>query len=245
MTVDTIFGSDGSDKNVTTAPAKTEDQGLLPALVGEKQKYKSVEELAKAYVNADAFIEQLKEENRKLREKETAARTIDDVLERMNKKDDKPADTPANTSQLTKDDVAALVEQTLTGRETARTREQNLLQADKLMKEKFGEKAAEVFKTKATSPELTKVYMELASVSPHEFVAVFAPASAQPTGGTVATGSVNTTTVVPTSNREALPGTKEWANKVRKEKPDEYWSLEFQTKLQRMAIENPNLYFGG
>lgn len=245
MTVDTIFGSEGSDKNQATTPAKTEDTGLLPALVGEKQKYKSVEELAKAYVNADAFIEQLKEENRKLREKEAAARTIDDVLERMNKKDEKPADTPVNTSQLTKEDVAALVEQTLTGRETARTREHNLMQADKLMKEKFGEKAAEVFKTKATSPELVKVYMELASVSPQEFVAVFAPSGTQPTGGTVATGSVNTTTIPTTSNREQVPGTKEWANKVRREKPDEYWSLDFQTKLQRMAIENPNLYFGG
>lgn len=245
MTVDTIFGGEGSDKNVAAAPAKTEDAGLLPALVGEKQKYKSVEELAKAYANADAFIEQLKEENRKLREKEAAARTIDDVLERMNKKDEKPADTPVNTSQLTKDDVAALVEQTLTGRETARTRENNLLQADKLMKEKFGEKAAEVFKSKAASPELVKVYMELASVSPQEFVAVFAPASTAPVGGNVATGSVNTTTVMPTSNRENVSGTKEWANKIRREKPDEYWSLEFQTKLQRMAIDNPNLYFGG
>ena len=213
--------------------------------MGEKQKYKSVEELAKAYVNADSFIEQLKEENRKLREKEAAARTIDDVLERMNKKDEKPADTPVNTSQLTKEDVAALVEQTLTGRETARTREHNLLQADKLMKEKFGEKAAEVFKSKATSPELVKVYMELASVSPQEFVAVFAPSTTMPAGGAVATGTVNTTTVPTTSNRENIPGTKEWANKVRKEKPDEYWSLDFQTKLQKMAIENPTLYFGG
>lgn len=243
MTVDTIFGGESADKQPSTAPTKTEDAGLLPALVGEKQKYKSVEELAKAYVNADAFIEQLKEENRKLREKEAAARTIDDVLERMNTKAEKPADTPANT--LTKEDVAALVEQTLTGRETVRTRENNLLQADKLMKEKFGEKAAEVFKSKATSPELVKVYMELASVSPQEFVAVFAPTTSQPVGGTVATGSVNTTTVVPNNNRENTPGTKEWANKLRREKPDEYWSLDFQSKLQRMAVENPNLYFGG
>lgn len=243
MTIDTIFGSENADKQQAAAPAKTEDTGLLPALVGEKQKYKSVEELAKAYVNADSFIEQLKEENRKLREKETAARTIDDVLERMNKKDEKPADTPVNA--LSKEDIAALVEQTLTGRETARTREHNLLQADKLMKEKFGEKAAEVFKSKAASPELVKVYMELASVSPQEFVAVFAPATEMLPGGTFATSSVNTTTVTPTSNRDNTPGTKEWANKLRKEKPDEYWSLEFQTKLQRMAIDNPNLYFGG
>lgn len=244
MTTDTIFGGSSEDKPVDPTPAKTEDTGLLTALVGEKQKYKSVDELAKAYVNADAFIEQLKEENRKLREKEAAARTIDDVLERMNKKDEKPADTPV--SALTKEDVAALVEQTLTGRETARTREHNLLQADKMMKEKFGEKAAEIFKSKATSPELVKVYMELASVSPQEFVAVFAPATNAPAGGSVATGSVNTASMSITGNsRDNTPGTKEWANKVRREKPDEYWSMEFQQKLQKMALENPNLYFGG
>lgn len=243
MTTDTIFGANEGDNQQGATPAKTEESGLLNALVGEKQKYKNIEELAKAYTNADAFIEQLKEENRKLREAAAAAKTVDDVLERLNKKESTPVDQQVNPVTLSRDDVAALVEQTLTGRETAKTRENNLLQADKLMKEKFGEKAAEVFKSKAATPDLQKVYMDLAATDPSSFVALFSTV-APPTGG-VTTSTVNTATIPSGGNRESVPGTKEWAAKVRREKPAEYWSTEFQMRLQKMTIENPTLYFGG
>lgn len=241
MTTDTIFGNGKGDNQSGATPAETKEQGLLTALVGETQKYKSTEELAKAYVNADEFIAQLKEENRKLREQSAAAKTIDDVLERINKPAEvKPGDTPVT---LSKDDIAALVEQTLTGRETQKTRESNLLQADRLMKEKFGEKAAEVFKAKAATPQKAQLYMELASQDPQEFVALFAGVSA-PMTAAVDVGSTNTTTVMPSGNREGTEWTKEWANKVRREKPETYWSQDFQLKLQKQTLANPSLFFG-
>jgi hypothetical protein len=240
MTVDTIFGNEGGDPTIVTTPPETKDQGLLPSLVGESQKYKSAEELAKAYVNADEFINQLKEENRKLREQAASAKTIDEVLERISKTDSKAADPlPA----LSKEDVAAYVEQTLTGRELVKQRESNLLEADKLMKEKFGTKAAEVFKAKATTPELQQVYMELASKSPNDFVALFAGVTAPTTP--LDSSSVSTTlTTASSGNRAAQEGTKEWAAKMRKEQPDIYWSSAFQTKLQQIVTKNPSLYFG-
>lgn len=241
MTVDTIFGGEG-DKPQPTTPAETKEQGLFAALVGETQKYKSAEELAKAYANADEFIAQLKEENRKLREQATSARTIDEVLERINKTSEKkPEDTPA--ASLSKEDVASLVEQTLTGRELVKQRENNLLQADKLMKEKFGGKAAEVFKAKAATPDLQKVYMELASTSPNDFVALFSGVTAPSTP--MDSGSI-TSEVVSASggNRASIEGTKEWATKIRKEQPDLYWSSSFQSKLQQTVLKNPSLYFG-
>jgi hypothetical protein len=236
MTTDSIFNA---DKSVT--PAETKEQGLFAALVGETQKYKSAEDLAKAYSNADAFIEQLKEENRKLREANVQAKTIDEVLERISKTGEtKVVDTPPAFSE---DKVAELVERTLTGREVAKVQETNLLQADKLMKEKFGDKAGEVFKSKAATPELAKVYMELAARSPQDFVSLFASSVAPSTSMDM--GSMNTASV-PTSmgDRTAIEGTKEWATKIRKENPSLYWSQEFQVKMQKTVLNNPSLYFG-
>ena len=89
MTNATIFGDSDDNQNANT-PAATTDGQLFTALVGETQKYKTPEELAKAYTNADQFIETLKEENRKLREQTMAAKTIDDVLERMSKQSNAP-----------------------------------------------------------------------------------------------------------------------------------------------------------
>lgn len=241
MTTDTIFGTPEGDNQQSATPAKTEDKGMLEALVGEKQKYKSAEELAKAYANADEFINTLKEENRRLKEQTAQAKTLDDVLERINKtKEKQPEDTPAPV--LSEDRIAALVEQTLTGRETARTREANLLKADKLMKEQFGEKAVDVFKSKAATPELARVYMDLASQDPSQFVALFA--SATPQSASVDVGSVSTAVVASPGNRASIEGTKEWASTVRKENPGLYWSGEFQYKMQQMVTKNPNLYFG-
>jgi hypothetical protein len=242
MTNATIFT--GDDQNATqTAPATTEAQ-LFTALVGENQKYKTPEDLAKAYTNADQFIETLKEENRKLREQAASAKTIDEVLERMSKHSGSPEDDNPPVQGYKLEDVQQLVEKTLVGRETAKTKEQNLQKADTLMKEKFGEKAVEVFKQKASSPEKVRILMDLAATDPTEFISLFT-GSTSVQSNTMDSGSVNTTSVPSTGgSRVNVEGTKEWAAKVRKENPQLYWSQDFQYKLQQTVSKNPTLYFG-
>lgn len=238
---DTIFN--GEDQ--TPAPSsKTTDESLFNALVGETQKYKTPDDLAKAYANADQFIETLKEENRKLREQAAQAKTIDDVLERITTQSNAPVDDNPPDSGITPDVVQQLVEKTLQGREVQKTKTDNLLLADKLMKEKFGEKATEVFKQRANTPEKQRVLMELAATDPQDFVNIFGVTSNVQTN-TMDTGSVNTTSVPSAGrNRENVEGTKEWAAKVRKENPSQYWSQDFQYKLQQTVTKNPDLYFG-
>jgi hypothetical protein len=243
MTDATIFDAK-EDQPVTSQPVetKTGEASLLTALVGETQKYKSVEDLAKAYANADTFIEQLKEENRKLREQASQAKTIDEVLERINHKPVPQEDTPA-VSGLKPEDVQKLVEQTLVGREVQSRREANLLAADKAMKERFGDKAGEIFKQRASSPEKAKILMELAATDPQEFVGMFGGVTNTPTQN-IDTGSVSTTLSMQSGNRTKQEGTKEWAAAIRKENPSLYWSHEFQYKLQKTVTQNPSLYFG-
>jgi hypothetical protein len=242
MTNATIFSGEGDNPAANQPPATT-DGSLFTALVGETQKYKTPDDLAKAYNNADQFIETLKEENRKLREQATSAKTIDEVLERMSKQSGAPeADNPP-VQGLTPDVVQQLVEKTLEGRKQQDTKNGNLLKADSLMKEKFGEKAEQMFKSKASTPDKARILMELAANDPVEFVSLFG--GTQYPSNSFDTGSVNTTSV--TSNggdRSRVEGTKEWAAKVRKDEPNTYWSQEFQYKLQQTVSKNPALYFG-
>ena len=243
MTNATIFG--GTDDNqTTTQPAATTDGQLFTALVGENQKYKTPDDLAKAYANADQFIETLKEENRKLREQTAAAKTIDEVLERMSKQSNAPENDNPPVQGIRPEDVQQLVEKTLAGRETAKAKEANLLLADRLMKDKFGEKAVDVFKQKASSPDKARILMDLAANDPQEFVSFFAGVTPN-NANTMDTGSMNTTSVPSTGgDRTNLEGSKEWAAKVRKENPSLYWSQDFQYKLQQTVTKNPSLYFG-
>lgn len=242
MTNATIFEPAGDNQGSQNASATT-DSNLLSALVGESQKYKTVDDLAKAYVNADGFINQLKEENRQLREQAAAAKTIDEVLERLSKQDKAPVDDNPSAS-IKPEDVQQLVEKTLQSREVHQVRTNNLLAADKLMKDKFGEKAEEMFKQRASTPEKAKALMELAAIDPNEFVALFT-GSTQVVANSMDTGSVNSTNVASMGgSREQIVGTKEWATKIRKDNPSLYWSQDFQYQLQQTVTKNPTLYFG-
>jgi len=241
MTDATIFSSE--DSTTTTTASATTDSSLFTALVGDNQKYKTADDLAKAYSNADQFIETLKEENRKLREQVASAKTIDEVLERMSKQEGTPeADNPP-VQGITPDVVQQLVEKTLEGRKQQETKTGNLLKADALMKQKFGEKAMDVFKQRAATPEKAKILMELAATDPDEFVSLFAGVPMP--ANNMDTSSFNTTSVASTGgDRSKIEGTKEWAAHVRKENPSLYWSQDFQYKLQQTVSKNPSLYFG-
>lgn len=243
MTTDnTVFADQASTAATgvsgTTDPVANVAPSLV--LVGEGRKYKSVEDLEKAYMNADDFIEKLKQENEELRRKTTAAATIDEALSRTNQqqhevREDKPA--PAV-------DIAKLVEKTVEEREAKKVREANILKADKMLKDTFGEKALEVYKAKAATPELHKVFMDLAATDPLQFASLF---NAKPQTNQTAVdsgGSFNNSVSYSSGSREGTPGTKEFYNKVRKSDPNKYYSNEFQLQMQKAAAANPKLYFG-
>lgn len=223
-----------------TSATSSETSEALSALVGEGKKYKTVDELAKAYLNADDFIQTLKAENHELKEKTVSAKTIDEVLERMKQQQTTEAGDNHAPSVT---DITNLVEQAVTGLETKRQKEQNLLRADKLMKESFGEKAGEKFSELAVTPELKRVYMELAAVDPDKFVALFGVGKKGP-GQTVDVGNNTSTTNFTASARNATFGTKEFFDSVRRTDPKRYYSQDFQIQLDKAVRTNPALYYG-
>jgi hypothetical protein len=254
MTQETIFEGDkpvGNEAAIPNAASGTpateqEDNALLGALVGEGKKYKSVSELAKAYINADGFIETLKQENHTLREKATQAKTIDEVLERLQSRTGQQPDPVASSDNtpVSVTDIAKIVEQTIEGRETASKRDGNIRKADAKMKEVFGEKAAEVYKQAATTPELHEAYMKLAAVDPDKFVGLFAPNvpknTTQMDRSTLNSAAIN----VQPGNRENIVGAKEYFDKIRRTDPSKYYSQEFQIGMDKAVRNNPDFYYG-
>lgn len=253
MTTPNIFGSDQTPANQTPETKTTTAQGdtlseSVALLVGEGRKYKTIDDLAKAYLNADEFVEKLKSENSTLREEVAKAKTLDEVLERLKEQPSTSAqdqgEKKSGSAALSAQDVAKIVSDTLTGMETQRTRDSNLLKADAAMKKLFGDKAAEVFAKEASTPQMKKALMDLASVSPEKFVALFAPAKS---GGTqvdsttrVNTGAMDVESV---SGRAADPDCKEFYDELRRNKPNVYYSSAIQSQMNKAAVANRAKFF--
>lgn len=259
MTNTTIFTADNADSTtettteqaavqaVTTNTATQEQSEIVAALVGEGKKYKTHDDLAKAYINADSFIEQLKAENRELKEKAASAKTVDDVLERLQQQHNAQSDDNQVTQKnVSAADLTKLVEATVTGLETQKQRHANLLKADALMKKEFGEKATEKYSQVAVTPELQKVYTDLAAVDPIKFVSLFT-GGVKPEQTTADMGGVNTDVNFSQANnsgKTTTPGTKEYYDNVRRSDPAKYYSQSFQLEMDKTVRGKPDLYYG-
>lgn len=241
--------SDQDTQNQTETNTAVQKVDTLPEtvalLVGEGRKYKNVEDLAKAYLAADDFLEKLKGENATLREEVAKGATLNDVLKRLDgsqtQRPDK--DDKTTSSGLSADDVAKIVQQQITGLETARTQAANLKKADAEMKTLFGDKAKEVFEKEASTPEMKKALMSLAAVSPEKFVALFKPQGGS--GSTDSKTSVNTAAMNGTnaSGRVADPQCKEFYDELRRKNPRSYYSSSIQLQMNKAAVANPNMFF--
>jgi hypothetical protein len=246
----TIFGSTSTasnpDKGIVANQPVADNNNPVAVLVGEGRKYKTDADLAKAYMEADSFIEQLKEENRKLREETAKAKTLDEVLERLKAPEVTTQTTTGETtttSSFTAADVAKIVKAEITGYETAKTRQTNLQKADQELKRLYGDKAQEVFNSAAPNAETRIAMQALAEVAPEQFLALF---TKQTPSSTTVHSTVNTGALANNlgNNRETNPGTKEYYNALRRKEPQKYYSQDVQMAMNKAAQANPALFFG-
>lgn len=220
-------------------------QGALALLVGEGRKYKTIEDLAKGYLNADEHLEVLKNDNVKLKAEAVKGKTLDEVLERVEQGRKQSGDTsPVSQKGVTAEDIARLVDERMTGRETARTRTENISKAEALLKEKYGEKAKDVYLTKGDTPAKRKALNDLAAVDPDSFAALF---STQAIVGNPADGSnkggerqVSQTT----SGRTNDPNCKEFYDVMRKKEPSKYYSTAVQLEMHKKLSTDSTKFLG-
>lgn len=133
------------DPFATNEPVLDPEKNYLEDLVGDDKKYKTPEDLAKAAVHKDLFIEQLKRENAEAREALAKRINEEEFLKKLEQvarpKSPEPQDPPVTprdepvASAITPDKIEEILDQ----REAKRTREANLSSVTSRLQELYGD----------------------------------------------------------------------------------------------------------
>lgn len=234
------------------APKTTQtSEELVATLVGEGKKYKTVSELAKAYMEADEFIDTLKSENQQFREKLASSKTVEDVIQRLEAGRtaapvDKPEDKGTSKEALSADAIAKIVRETVTGLKSQEVKQANLLKADAELRKIYGDKTQEVFNQRADTPEKKAALKLLAEADPSQFLLLFKEGKAPASGAADGSSTRNSAAVGDTnaSHRVNDPACKEYWTELRRKEPKKYYSQAEQLRMNRLATADPGKFFG-
>lgn len=199
-------------------PATDPLQDLLASIKNEQgvPKYKDVPTALSALQHSQAFIDQLKrekaEQDAKLAQLQAELekrQAVEDVVNRLSQPSSNAATT--NTEVLTPEQIAKLVQDQLQQATDLSQKEANLRKVNETLITRFGDKAGEVLKAKATELGMTVAELgELAQKTPQAVLAYF-PATTkdtpQPSGLNTSgfQSSVNTTEI-PNPSKSILSG---------------------------------------
>lgn len=142
------------DQGGSQQPQEFQDKSgeeFLADFVGEDKKYKSVEEMARALAHANHHIGTLEGETEALRQQNSQAKTIEDVMAQLASKQQPPSDDTGSDDQSQEQpkqdgvDVEATVKRLLeqhTSAQSANSNKQSVIDA---MQKQFGTKAGEIW----------------------------------------------------------------------------------------------------
>jgi hypothetical protein len=223
-------------------PSKTQASPLVD-LVGEGKKFKTVDDLAIGKKEADAFIEQLKQEKAAMRaelealsKKAEQSVTLQAVLEKLEQARKPNSDGKTEPPVINQDELKNMVRGTLEEVTKADARKTNRTKANEEVLKKFSgdaEKAAQFVASKAASLGLSKEALgDLSESSPAAFATLLGltATSTQP-GATGSLTSVNSEAL----NKGSLNRDESFFVELKKTNKKEFWSARNQQELFRYA----------
>ncbi len=191
---------DQDTKIIPVAPVVTavfDDK--LKTIVNDKgePKYKNVDDALASIPSAQAHIKQLEEEAKvrdaeilRLREEETKAKTLEDIVAKLQNTTDPARNlTPPNTG-LSDDAIDKKLDERLAVRERTARAQQNVVEVTNILTAKFGEKTKEAVAAKAAEFGYTPRELgELSSSNPKLVLSLFGekPAVSTPTVSSAST----------------------------------------------------------
>lgn len=189
MSDETIFNKSDDPQTESAEPQDQEgkaEEGAKeesPAydFIGEGKKYKSVEDALGSLPHKEDFIQQLKQENDELRGKLKEASTVDDVLNRIAKEDEREGQQPAQEEQgqqerspISQEDIAAIIDSRISEREQQATAQQNIGSVVNRLTEMYGDRAEEMYNKRAEELNVPVEWLnETASRSPNAVFELF------------------------------------------------------------------------
>lgn len=162
-------------------PAPVEDKDYLVELVGEGKRYKTPQDLAKAAVEKDRFIDHLtKNELAPLREELKKRMTIEEFMTKMEAS--RTTQTPSNvdtnprepvstnTDTLTPEQLERILDQKMAQRDASRVAENNRSAVRQKLKEVYGEQFPAKLRQEAAKLGIGEAFLdEVATKSPEAF----------------------------------------------------------------------------
>jgi hypothetical protein len=219
------------------------DTNPFQELVGEGRKFQTAEELARGKLEADKFIEQLKEELKMTREqmvtleeKASKRETVTDLVEAVKNANTRQHEGESQTNQISEDKLQEMVASIMDGRHEKQTRLANYQQANQSVLDKFeGDIEAARAYTAERARQLgmnAEQLKALGEESPSAFKQLME--SSQGTGSQGVTGLPESRTSGPSHDyrKEVVDGhhTKAYYDKLKVELgPAKYWN---DTKIQ-------------
>lgn len=207
----------------------------LDTLVGENQKYKTPDDLAKAYANADAAILRQKAE---IAELKAADKIKTDLLEaQLNKKPPEEKNPVTNQhrepeapQKAETPNISELVREELLNASEERRRADNINRATESMTNHYGSisKAQEAIKRRATELNVSFEWLrDVASDSPQAF---FASMGINPAQRSQSTPGFSNEVVLDRINTSGVKNHK-YFEEIRKANPKLYYSPEMQRQV--------------
>lgn len=206
----------------------------LSVLVGEGKKYKTVEDLARSRMEADSFIEKLKNENAALREAISTESDPAEMLRLLGQRTNaNKGSENAVTNQSNQSQVAPLSEERvlelLSAREAEQKRQSNKATYEAALNKAFGEKTAEVLASRLGELGMNKESLEaLAVQNPNAALRIVG------ISGASGSGSLEPSVTTEAYLSEKLNGeTKNFAyfQKLRRELKEGYYTPEIQREV--------------
>lgn len=223
------------------------DDVTLDTLVGDGKKYSDANNLAKAYANAESFLEDLKRENAQLRaQKDAKELNLDKPDGNLEQRQPDRASVDTPKPQLNDKDLRMLVSEELQNLNETQRFERNVQSTAERLIAEFGSgtKAQEAVQNKANelgvSPEWLR---DAAARSPNAFYATM--------------GLPNESAISPTSRETPVPKNELRLNPnvssdkrsyayyqgMKKENKTAYYSASVQAEMQKQARELGDAFY--
>lgn len=229
-------------------------QSALNDLVGEGKKFKTPDDLAKAKLESDRFIEKLQNEQRELREELAKRLSAEEALRRAQEAAstpprEPPAQSDAKPATQQAPDISSEVERVLQKREQESAVKRNIDQVTTKLQDLYGtvDKAAEVVRNKSQELGMSvDALQRLAAENPKAFFKLIGVED-KPAGdvGTSSWGAKkNATAMKSAATVSAItPGTYKYYEEIRKTDPAAYFSPRVQLQMDKDAREKGDKFY--
>lgn len=229
------------------------NKNYLEEFVGDGKKFSSVEELAKAKAEADAFIERLKGETAGLRQELNTRLKLEEAVERLSARQQPPSSEPepkapeqgTEKKSATPEELETQIQKILDAERKKTQRERNFAAVERALQDAFGPTYKRAVTEQAKKLGLGEEFLSnLAAEQPAAFLKLL-DVNRQPEANSTATTAPRTSVSSEALGFKPGDGVKRqsYYDKIKKADPKRYWSPQVQNELHREAIRQGESFF--